>query len=308
MAANIITKFVLGQFAKRSARKSEGIATLLKASDPVVQSNVKNIESILKNMGIDPKSLKSTDDVLKHMNYHKAMMNQRMNWKFEHMGLSKGVDDLEKATKKDPFQGFNPRVQQDVDSIIKDLKNMEPVAAMKEANSIIGRKGKYKNLSGDEAQRILKETDDHIFQRDIQYDEFGDPIKPDPEDMASGGIARVGMFVGGPIKLAKGAKWFLNSLKKNVTDLRANHPRFKVIPVEEQKMLMEGYETFIKQLEAGGEVPKEALEAISKNPQYYKTKKVVRSQDPDLAEVEELIDEKVFGHVRQELKDLETVG
>ena len=28
----------------------------------------------------------------------------------------------------------------------------------------------------------------------------------------------------------------------------------------------------------------------------------------DLAEVEELIDEKVFGHVRQELKDLETVG
>ena len=43
MAANIITKFVLGQFAKRSARKSEGIATLLKASDPVVQSNVKNI-------------------------------------------------------------------------------------------------------------------------------------------------------------------------------------------------------------------------------------------------------------------------
>ena len=125
---------------------------------------------------------------------------------------------------------------------------------------------------------------------------------------ASGGIARAGMFVGGPIKLAKGAKWFLNSLKKNVTDLKAGHPRFKVIPAEEQKMLIGGYETFIKKLEAGGEIPKEALEAISKNPQYYKTKKVVRSQDPDLAEVEELIDEKVFGHVRQELKDLETVG
>ena len=31
---------------------------------------------------------------------------------------------------------------------------------------------------------------------------------------ASGGIARVGMFVGGPI-LAKGAKWFIGSLKKN---------------------------------------------------------------------------------------------
>jgi len=108
--------------------------------------------------------------------------------------------------KKDPFQGFTPRVQQDVDSIIKDLKNMEPVAAMKEANLIIGRKGKYKNLSGDEAQRILKDTDDHIFQRDIKYDEFGDPIKPDPEDLASGGIARVG-FAGGLLaKLYKGVK------------------------------------------------------------------------------------------------------
>ena len=207
-----------------------------------------------------------------------------------------------------PFMGAGKlRVQQDVDGIIKNLKSMEPMDAMKEANLIIGRKGKYKHLSGDEAQRILKDTDDHIFQRDIKYDEFGDPVDIDPEDMASGGIARAGMFAGGPV-LAKGAKWFIGSLKKNLTDLKAGHPRFKDIPAEEQKMLMEGYETFIKQLEAGGEVPKEALEAISKNPQYYKTKKVVRSQDPDLAEVEELIDEKVFGHVRQELKDLETVG
>ena len=78
MAVNIITKFVIGQFAKRSARKSEGIATLLKASDPVVQSNVRTIEIILKNMGIDPKNLKSTDDVLKYMNYHKAMVNQHL--------------------------------------------------------------------------------------------------------------------------------------------------------------------------------------------------------------------------------------
>ena len=36
--------------------------------------------------------------------------------------------------KKDPFQGFTPRVQQDVDGIIKNLKSMEPTVAMKEAN------------------------------------------------------------------------------------------------------------------------------------------------------------------------------
>ena len=67
---------------------------------------------------------------------------------------------------RDPFRGFNPRVQQDVDGIIKNLKSMEPMDAMKEANLTIGRKGNYKHLSGDEAQRILKETDDHIFQRE----------------------------------------------------------------------------------------------------------------------------------------------
>ena len=111
--------------------------------------------------------------------------------------------------KKDEFKGFTPRIQQDVDSIVKNLKSMEPTVAMKEANLVIGRKGNYRHLSNDEAQRILKETDDHIFQRDIKYDEFGDPIKPDPEDMASGGIARMGMFGGGPI--VKGGKWFLKS-------------------------------------------------------------------------------------------------
>ena len=100
-----------------------------------------------------------------------------------------GVTDklLGKKAKVHPFQGFNPRVQQDVNSIIKDIKNMEPVTAMKEANSIIGRKGKYKNLSSDEAQRILKETEDHIFQRGV------DDLPLD--DFASGG--RVPLMYGG---------------------------------------------------------------------------------------------------------------
>ena len=36
-----IIQFVLKQFAKRSAKKT-GIATLTKASDPIVKSNVRN--------------------------------------------------------------------------------------------------------------------------------------------------------------------------------------------------------------------------------------------------------------------------
>jgi len=64
---------------------------------------------------------------------------------------------------------------------------------MKEANLVIGRKGKYKNLTIDESQNILKKTDDHIFERDIKYDEFGDIIKPDPEDLAHGGRTGTGL-------------------------------------------------------------------------------------------------------------------
>ena len=270
----LITQFVRGQFAKRSAKKT-GIAGLKKASDSIVQSNVRSIEIILKNMGIDPNYLKSTDDVLKHMNIHKAMMNQHLRQQFGTLNLDKGIKSLE---KKQPFQGFNPRVQQDVDSIIKDLKNMEPVAAMKEANLIIGRKGKYKNLSGDESQRILKETDDHIFQRDIKYDEFGEPIKPDPEDMASGG--RTGYAVG---KLVKGGKWFLNSLydtKKQLMQLD--------IPLSQKKELMKQADDAIKHIEGGGPIPEQIIQHIRKDPKFRSVHQT-RSADPDLAEMEEVI-------------------
>jgi hypothetical protein len=58
--------------------------------------------------------------------------------------------------------------------------------AMKEANSVIGRKGKYKNLTPEESKKILTDTEDHIFERDI-------PV--DPEDMAKGG--RAGYYTGG---------------------------------------------------------------------------------------------------------------
>ena len=74
--------------------------------------------------------------------------------------------------KKPTGQSFS------ADDHIKFIKSKEPIEAMKEANSVIGRKGRYKNLSHEEADRILKDTEDHIFQRDIPE-----------EDFASGGLA-----------------------------------------------------------------------------------------------------------------------
>ena len=179
----LITQFVRGQFAKRSAKKT-GIAGLKKASDAIIQSNVKNIEIILKNMGIDPNYLKSTDDVLKHMNIHKAMMNQHIKKQFGELDLGQGIKSLEKKpttesllkgekytdergrtwdfkgegekyddiTKKmwkdRPFPGFTPKIVQDK-TLLKD--SPERIAKMKADN-----KAAIKRLQ----EKKEKKTDD----------------------------------------------------------------------------------------------------------------------------------------------------
>ena len=190
---------------RKAAAKRTGIAQI----PTQITAEAKGAEyfNILVDAGLKPedmvKHIKSEKDILRLVNKVESMQKQQTS-KVISQGDSEfqGITDklLGKKTKVHPFTGFTPRVQQDVDSIIKNLKSMEPMDAMKEANLVIGRKGNYKHLSNDEAQRILKDTDDHIFQRDI---------KPDPEDMASGGIAgqlhlnRPGYSSGLLVKLAK---------------------------------------------------------------------------------------------------------
>ena len=79
-----------------------------------------------------------------------------------------------------------------VDDSIAKIKSMEPMDAMKEANLVAGKKGVYKNLDDNQVKKIIDDTNDHIFERDI----------PD-EDFATGG--RVGL---------KGGSGFLKFLKK----------------------------------------------------------------------------------------------
>ena len=50
--------------------------------------------------------------------------------------------------------------------IIKEIKKLDPMDAMKEVNKVVGKKGDYKNLSAEEIQQIFEETNDHIFERE----------------------------------------------------------------------------------------------------------------------------------------------
>ena len=52
------------------------------------------------------------------------------------------------------------------DELIAMIITKEPMDAMKELNKIIGKKGKYKNLTQKDINRIVDQTNDHIFQRD----------------------------------------------------------------------------------------------------------------------------------------------
>jgi hypothetical protein len=85
------------------------------------------------------------------------------------------------------------------EKIILDMKNMDPMDAMKEANKVLKREGKYKNLKEEDVERIMEDTNDFIFGRDIPED---------PEGFAVGG--RVGMAGGGITKLVKKAMEFFS--------------------------------------------------------------------------------------------------
>ena len=97
------------------------------------------------------------------------------------------ADDIkisEKITDREMFKNSNLNKKDSVTETVSYIKTLEPMTAMKEANLVIGRKGKYKDLTPEESKKILKDTEDHIFERDI----------PD-EDFATGG--RAGFYTGG---------------------------------------------------------------------------------------------------------------
>jgi hypothetical protein len=88
-----------------------------------------------------------------------------------------------KVTDRDMFRAANENYITDT---ISKIKSMDPIEAMKEANKVIKREGPYKNLNQQQAKKILEDTEDHIFERDVT---------PMDEDFAAGG--RVGLKGGG---------------------------------------------------------------------------------------------------------------
>jgi hypothetical protein len=101
------------------------------------------------------------------------------------------IEEIKKAIEQeDQLLGFDPkgrkpnsmggiqRLQYKIGGtkkildIIKQIKKLSPIDAMKEVNEVVAKRGKYENLSDTEVKTIFDDTNDHIFERDVPADEF----------------------------------------------------------------------------------------------------------------------------------------
>jgi len=117
------------------------------------------------------------------------MTNQ--NLKDRGLGSIKLGDKIPPPKNKKP--AVDPKLQES-ENLKKEFedfstRNMTSVEAMKEASSLIGRKGKYKNISEDDAKKLLEKLDERI-KSDMGPMQSGD----DPDLFADGG--RIGFSSG----------------------------------------------------------------------------------------------------------------
>jgi hypothetical protein len=128
-----------------------------------------SIESLMKSGDVTKGTVTKKSKKVTDRDMFKAA-NKRLNKPTSVMSVDK---------RGSGFAGKEYPIKQDVNTISK-IKSMDPIEAMKEANKVIKREGPYKNLNQQQAKKILEDTEDHIFERDVT---------PMDEDFAAGGVA-----------------------------------------------------------------------------------------------------------------------
>tara|TARA_Y100000592_G_scaffold98279_1_gene170966 strand:- start:809 stop:2437 length:1629 start_codon:yes stop_codon:yes gene_type:complete len=131
------------------------------------------------------------------------------------------------------------------------IRNLSPIEAMKEASSLIGRRGKYKNISESDAKKLLDELDEKIKS------DMG-PIQSEGDDIFAGG-GRVEMKFGGILNFIK------SLLKKKKSPSEDFAEYLKEMQKESDRLNKE----FYKGLEEGGELDQN-VEKIKKGYQFPK--------------------------------------
>ena len=174
---NFIRRFVINQMTKKS---DNGIMITLPDRKKVDLNTSITAERLMRN-GIDPNAITSpqqVENILNQLNKPRVIPADSPEGKGITDALLRRrgqVVDLQ-GRKIDTSKPIVGGKQMDVEPVndkfvnytISSMNKMEPMDAMKEANKILKREGPYKDLTTQQAKKILDDTEDHIFERNIK--------------------------------------------------------------------------------------------------------------------------------------------
>ena len=214
---------------KNAPFQNEGIMSISKALATNVDSKVNKIVEGAKKQGIDFD--KYNEEQIKYiLELNKKKLEPRVISADspEGRGITEALLGRKegKVIKRDFGKPFAEEMVTPVERVITDIKKLEPIEAMKEANKVLKGEGRYKNLSQADRKKIVNDESvtDHIFERqkprdadDPNYDAEPADFDPDAdnETFAIGG--RVGLKTGMSkrafLKLMGGAAAGIGALK-----------------------------------------------------------------------------------------------
>jgi hypothetical protein len=153
-----------------------------------VLGNVQNVAEEMIELERMGKSVKSMDEILEQegmFNLERGRTDMPRGYTDEEM------EEIKKAIEQeDILLGFDPKDRKPnsqgginrtsfalggvkaIMAIINKIKKLDPMDAMKEVNEVVAKRGKYKDLSDAETQKIFDDTQDHIFEREYKPSEF----------------------------------------------------------------------------------------------------------------------------------------
>ena len=174
--------------------------------------------------------------------------------------------------QKSYLRQLDKKIMDEMDMTAKEMENMSSTA--------------LDDLRRNADPVGMKKQFDEITEGRGLGDFADDPFKE--PDYASGGLARVGMFVGGPANpVGKGAMWFIKNLRQAYRELIEGKAFTNLDPMKREHLKYEILAQ-IKNIERGGPIPQDMINAMRRDPRFKDIMKT-RSTDPELYEVEEIM-------------------
>jgi len=163
--------------------KVDPIEVFVKEFGGDVLIDVKNVAEEMIELQRMGRSLKSIDEILeqeglfnvkRNPNARKGISDEELEQIKKEVDQEKQIKDFDPTDREPNSMGGINRTNfalggmKAIMAIINQIKKLDPMDAMKEVNKIVGKQGKYKNLSDNEVKKIFDDTQDHIFERDVK--------------------------------------------------------------------------------------------------------------------------------------------